>query len=112
MSLEINLDRVLVFSRGWETHVVHANSIMYVCLFFVGAWVGLSVYCTCVSQTLFFLKKNRKKPTGYRNSPGEGNLAHFSKGISAGADPFRSRAGDVISKSKALFSSHQKPKGF
>jgi hypothetical protein len=81
---------------------------MYVCLFFVGAWVGLSVYCTCVSQTLFFFKKKTVKnlQAGHQDSPGEGNLAHFSKGISAGADPFRSRAGDVISKSKAS-SSHQ-----
>jgi len=56
-----------------------------------------TVYCsTCVSQT-FFLRKRQDTRTG----PGEGNLAHFSKSISAvqcSAD--HSRAGDVISNPK------------
>ena len=51
---------------------------MYVCLFFVGACVGLSVYYVRVPKLFFFTET-----TGHQDSPGEGNLAHFSNGISA-----------------------------
>jgi len=68
----------------------------------VGGWVGLSVYC--FPFLFIFLPR---KTTGHQDSPGEGNLAHFSKGISAGAD--RSRAGDVHGHLIVFFSHTNQP---